>query len=76
VKVAQFDDVGDCSGCFRLERLSGGARIHWKAPPSRGLGAFAGGGVVAGPLKPASGSPRTVEAACVIGSWVSPSVLP
>jgi hypothetical protein len=45
VKVAQFDDVGDCSGCFRLERLSGGARIHWKAPPSRGLGAFAGGGV-------------------------------
>jgi len=23
----------DCSGCFRLERLPGGACTHWKAPP-------------------------------------------
>ena len=26
----------DCSGCFRLERLPGGACTHWKAPPCRG----------------------------------------
>src|SRR5271157_4607256 len=26
----------DCSGCFRLERLPGEARTHWKAPPSHG----------------------------------------
>src|SRR5580693_1477783 len=26
----------DFSGCFRLERLPGGARTHWKAPPCHG----------------------------------------
>jgi hypothetical protein len=26
----------DCSGCFRLERLPGGACTHWKAPPCHG----------------------------------------
>src|SRR6266478_5818422 len=26
----------DCSDCFRLERLPGGACTHWKAPPLRG----------------------------------------
>ena len=26
----------DCPGCFRLERLPGGARTHWKAPPCHG----------------------------------------
>src|SRR5271169_6483314 len=26
----------DCSGCFRLERLPGGALTHWKAPPFHG----------------------------------------
>ena len=25
-----------CSGCFRLERLPGGARTRWKAPPFHG----------------------------------------
>src|SRR6266478_2017654 len=25
-----------CSGCFRLERLPGGACTHWKAPPCHG----------------------------------------
>ena len=25
----------DCSDCFRLERLPGGACTHWKAPPSQ-----------------------------------------
>ena len=25
-----------CSGCFRLERLPGGACTHWKAPPLHG----------------------------------------
>jgi len=25
-----------CSGCFRLERLPGGAFTHWKAPPLHG----------------------------------------
>ena len=28
--------MGDCSGCFRLERLPGGACTHWKAPPYHG----------------------------------------
>src|SRR4030081_3339170 len=26
----------DCSGCFRLERLPGGSRTHWKTPPFHG----------------------------------------
>src|ERR1700731_3227786 len=26
----------DCSECFRLERLPGGACTHWKAPPLHG----------------------------------------
>src|ERR1022692_4425010 len=26
----------DCSDCFRLERLPGGVRTHWKAPPLHG----------------------------------------
>src|SRR5712671_1350509 len=26
----------DCSDCFRLERLPGGVRTHWKAPPCHG----------------------------------------
>src|SRR6476469_4405922 len=26
----------DCSDCFRLERLPGGACTHWKAPPLHG----------------------------------------
>src|SRR6266851_7820346 len=26
----------DCSDCFRLERLPGGACTHWKAPPFHG----------------------------------------
>ena len=25
-----------CSGCFRLGRLPGGIRTHWKAPPCHG----------------------------------------
>ena len=28
--------ITDCSGCFRLERLLGGASAHWKAPPLHG----------------------------------------
>jgi hypothetical protein len=28
--------LSDCSGCFRLERLPGGACTHWKAPPCHG----------------------------------------
>jgi hypothetical protein len=69
VKVAQFDDVRDCSGCFRLERLSGGLAFTGKRRLLAALAPSRVGGFVAGPLKPASGSPRTVEAACVqIGS--------
>src|SRR5271166_4680042 len=34
--VAQLGYLHDCSGCFRLERLPGGAYTHWKAPPSHG----------------------------------------
>src|SRR5580692_10901076 len=26
----------DCSDCFRLERLPGGACTHWKTPPCHG----------------------------------------
>jgi hypothetical protein len=32
----QLLDLHDCSGCFRLERLPGGACTHWKAPPFHG----------------------------------------
>ena len=31
-----FRHLHDCSGCFRLERLPGGACTHWNAPPSHG----------------------------------------
>jgi hypothetical protein len=31
-----FCYLHDCSGCFRLERLPGGACTHWKAPPCHG----------------------------------------
>ena len=33
---SHFVTSHDCSGCFRLERLPGGACTHWKAPPSHG----------------------------------------
>src|SRR5713101_7176884 len=31
-----FRLLHDCSDCFRLERLPGGACTHWKAPPLHG----------------------------------------
>src|SRR5271165_3968297 len=31
-RLQPFCYLHDCSGCFRLERLLGGARTHWKAP--------------------------------------------
>src|SRR5437764_13945057 len=33
---SHFVTLHDCSGCFRLERLPGGACTHWKAPPCHG----------------------------------------
>ena len=33
-RLQPFCHLHDCSGCFRLERLPGGACTHWKAPPS------------------------------------------
>ena len=35
-RVQPFRYLHDCSGCFRLERLPGGACTHWKAPPCHG----------------------------------------
>src|SRR5712671_5224529 len=35
-RLQPFCYLHDCSGCFRLERLPGGARTHWKAPPCHG----------------------------------------
>ena len=35
-RLQPFCYLHDCSGCFRLERLPGGACTHWKAPPSHG----------------------------------------
>ena len=35
-RLQPFRHLHDCSGCFRLERLPGGACTHWKAPPSHG----------------------------------------
>src|SRR5258707_8599058 len=35
-RLQPFRHLHDCSGCFRLERLLGGACTHWKAPPSHG----------------------------------------
>ena len=32
----RFRHLDDCSGCFRLERLPGGVRTHWKASPCHG----------------------------------------
>jgi hypothetical protein len=34
--IQPFCCLHDCSGCFRLERLPGGACTHWKAPPCHG----------------------------------------
>src|SRR5580692_12334777 len=35
-RLQPFCYLHDCSGCFRLERLPGGALTHWKAPPCHG----------------------------------------
>src|SRR5271157_3975017 len=35
-RLQPFCYLHDCSGCFRLERLPGGACTRWKAPPSHG----------------------------------------
>jgi SNF2 family DNA or RNA helicase len=35
-RLQPFRYLHDCSGCFRLERLPGGACTHWKAPPLHG----------------------------------------
>src|SRR5665811_1989724 len=35
-RLQPFRYLHDCSGCFRLERLPGGACTHWKAPPFHG----------------------------------------
>jgi len=32
-RLQRFRYLHRCSGCFRLEQLSGGACTHWKAPP-------------------------------------------
>jgi hypothetical protein len=53
-RLQPFCYLHDCSGCFRLERLPGGARTHWKAPPCHGAHVnrtfqFAGVDVAVGP---------------------------
>src|SRR6266404_9879163 len=35
-RLQTFRRLHACSGCFRLERLPGGACTHWKAPPCHG----------------------------------------
>src|SRR5580700_2530100 len=35
-RLQPFRHLHDCSGCFRLERLPGGPRTHWKTPPFHG----------------------------------------
>src|ERR1700722_5809753 len=35
-RLQPFRYLHDCSGCFRLERLPGGACTHWRAPPFHG----------------------------------------
>ena len=46
-RLQTFRHLHACSGCFRLERLPGGACTHWKAPPLHGADkeeSFASGG--------------------------------
>ena len=35
-RLQPLRDLHDCSDCFRLERLPGGACTPWKAPPCHG----------------------------------------
>src|SRR3979411_1242642 len=35
-RLQPLRSLHDCSDCFRLERLPGGACTHWKAPPCHG----------------------------------------
>jgi hypothetical protein len=35
-RLQPFRHPRGCSGCFRLERLPGGACSHWKTPPYHG----------------------------------------
>src|ERR1700686_4972513 len=44
----------DCSDCFRLERLPGGVRTHWKAPPCHGAHPTAD--IAGGPVRAINGS--------------------
>jgi hypothetical protein len=39
-RLQSFRYLHDCSGCFRLEHLPGGAFTHWKAPPYHGARHF------------------------------------
>src|SRR6266478_3619999 len=39
-RLQTFRRLHACSGCFRLERLPGGACTHWKAPPCHGAHPF------------------------------------
>jgi hypothetical protein len=34
--MSAYRYLHDCSDCFRLERLPGGACTYWKAPPLHG----------------------------------------
>jgi hypothetical protein len=36
IRLQPFCHLHDCFGCFRLERLPGGACTHWNAPPCHG----------------------------------------
>src|SRR3984885_10638541 len=35
-RLQPYRYLHDCSGCFRLERLTGGSCTHWKTPPFHG----------------------------------------
>ena len=50
-RLQPFRHLHDCSGCFRLERSPGGARTHWKAPPSHGAHGYAAYASLAGDKK-------------------------
>jgi hypothetical protein len=39
-RLQPFRYLHSCSGCFRLERLPGGAYTRWKAPPFHGAHPF------------------------------------
>src|ERR1700756_4134631 len=67
-RLQTFRHLHACPGCFRLERLPGGACTHWKAPPCHG----ARGKQTSGEVGPRDNNPGSHDPCLFLGLlWVT-----